>query len=169
MMADAMTLRKNGQGIQGLRAELYQAGTTIRALDKQIADAREAKDMATVAALQDERELNQQSYDDAKEILAGIYSQYNLPVPIKPGKIPGTTGNKDFDFILGLTGKSDGTVKPLPDAGGNYNSGGFKTTPPVNPPPAPGGGGKGGTAPKVDPKRPGLRITNINGSVPGGN
>ena len=31
------------------------------------------------------------------------------------------------------------------------------------------GKGKGGTAPKVDPKRPGLLITNINGSVPGGN
>jgi len=32
-----------------------------------------------------------------------------------------------------------------------------------------GGKGKGGPAPKVDPKRPGLRITNINASVPGGN
>jgi hypothetical protein len=140
MMADAMTLRKNGQGIEGLRAELYQAGTSIRALDKQIADAQEAGDAETVAALQDERELNQQSYDDAKQILAGIYSQYNLPVPIKPGKIPGTTGNKDFDFILGLTGKDDGTVKPLPAPGGNYKPGGFNPTPPVNPPPAPGGG-----------------------------
>lgn len=146
MMADAMTLRKNGQGIGGLRAELYQAGTSIRALDKQIADARDAKDMETVAALQDERELNQQAYDDAKQILAGIYSQYNLPVPIKPGAIPGTTGNKDFDFILGLTGKGDGTVKPLPDAGGNNKPGGFdpNVRPNVPNPSRPGGKPKGG-------------------------
>jgi len=113
---DSLELRKNGQGISGLRGELYQAGATMRALDKQIADARDADDMELVAALQDERELHSEAYNDAKAILAGVYSQYNMKVPVKPGPIKGTTGNKTLDKLLDMDG-SDG-FKPLGKFGG---------------------------------------------------
>lgn len=99
-----------------------------------------------------------------QDIIDELNMAQGFLAPVDPSQLFGGIMGDVPPLPVGPTGLTTGVPARTGAIGG-----GVAQTRPATQSQRSGGKGKGGTAPKVDPKRPGLRITNINGSVPEGN